>query len=54
MHVQETVEDVRDASQRIGAAAESQAALNVVLTVTAVTALLVAALLIHNVGGSRA
>ena len=42
MRVQETIEDARDASQRIGNAAESQATLNIALTAVCVTALLVA------------
>lgn len=42
LRVQETIEDARDASQRIGNAAESQATLNIALTAVCVTALLVA------------
>ncbi|MFJ6530895.1 hypothetical protein ACIQMZ_37315 [Streptomyces longwoodensis] len=49
MRVHETMDDVRDASQRIGTAAESQATLNIVLTAVAVTALLVAVLLVQDV-----
>jgi CHASE3 domain sensor protein len=44
LRVQETIEDARDASQRIGNAAESQATLNIALTAVCVTALLVALL----------
>lgn len=49
MHVHEAVEGVRDTSRRIGAAAESQATLNIALTAVAVTALLVAVVLVHEV-----
>ena len=50
--VRETAEDVRDTAQRIGAAAESQATLNIALTAVAVTALLVAVILVR--GAARA
>lgn len=46
--VKETVGDVRSTAQRIGSAAESQATLNIALTAVCVTALLVAALLVHH------
>jgi hypothetical protein len=48
MRVQETVADVRETSRRVGNAAESQATLNIALTAVAVTALLVAVLLVHR------
>jgi len=49
MRVQETVADVRETSRRVGNAAESQATLNVALTAVAVTALLVAVILVRHV-----
>ena len=48
MRVHETIEDARETSRRIGDAAESQATLNIALTAVCVTALLVAALLVHR------
>lgn len=50
LHVQETVEDVRTTSRRIGDAAESQATLNVALTGVCVCALLIALLLVRERG----
>lgn len=50
--VKETAEDVRETAQRIGAAAESQATLNIALTAVCVTALLVAVIVVR--GAARA
>lgn len=44
----ETVADLRSMSQRVGNAAESQVTLNIALTAVCVTALLLAALLVHR------
>ena len=48
MHVHDTLDEVRGASQRVGDAASSQATLNIALTAVAVTALLVAVLLVQE------
>lgn len=48
MRVQETADDVQAAARRIGEAAESQATLNIALTAVAVSALLVAILLVRS------
>lgn len=51
--MQETVEDVRTTSRRIGDAAESQATLNIALTGVCVCALLIALLMAREVGAGR-
>lgn len=48
MQAHEAVEDVRESARKIGVAAESQVTLNIALTAVCVTALLVAALLVHG------
>lgn len=48
MRVQETVADVRETSQKIGSAAESQVTLNVALTAVAVTALMIALVVLQD------
>jgi hypothetical protein len=54
MSVHETVAGVRETSERIGDAAHSQATLNIALTAVCVTALIVAALLVHEAVAGRA
>ena len=51
--VKDTVSDARVAAQAIGRAAESQARLNIALTMVAVSALLVALLLVRDMEGRR-
>lgn len=48
MRVHETVSEVRATARKVATAAETQATLNIALTAVSVTALLVAALLVHN------
>lgn len=48
MHVHESVAEVRASARKVGDAAESQATLNIALTAVCVTALIVAALLVHG------
>lgn len=48
----ETVEDARTAARKIGAAAESQATLNIALTAVCVAALLVAVLMVRETRGA--
>lgn len=48
----ETVEDARTAARKIGAAAESQATLNIALTAVCVAALLVAVLMVRETRGT--
>jgi hypothetical protein len=50
--IKETAGDVRDTARSIGAAAESQATLNIALTAVCVTALLVAVIVVR--GAARA
>lgn len=51
--VKEAAGDARVAAQAIGRAAESQARLNVALTMVAVTALLVALIMVRDMEGRR-
>lgn len=50
MHVHETADEVRDTARKIGVAAEAQTTLLIALTAVSVAALLVAALLVREVG----
>lgn len=51
--VQRSVDEVRTSARKVGDAAESQATLNIALTAVCVAALLVAALLVHEVYRGR-
>lgn len=51
--VQRSVAEVRTSARKVGDAAESQATLNIALTAVCVAALLVAALLVHEVYRGR-
>ena len=48
LKVEQTAEDVRATVRSVGDAAYSQASLNIALTAVCVTALIVAALLVHH------
>ena len=52
-NVPRSVDELRTSARKVGDAAESQVTLNIALTAVCVTALLVAALLVHEVYRGR-